>query len=717
MKGKKFLFSENYEESTKEVEKAQLFTELLEESIKTEKPQLFSVIPEEEKAENVEESNGMNKIFEEVQKGVDREVLSMKNFDKDETMMEHVSLFSKKNALTSNGIPQCMQAVHQEPNQTFRTDEKRGFDFQGIRFSYSEGSLYAHGKGGNAKYIGNFCLTLIEEIRTKEEVLNEANECITNFITTSWKFQIILSHDKYIACVREKDLLNLLWIREASYYRAAYEDTSESKRILKLYIQKMIVAEQHGVITEFVTPGWKFNQDNTAYYVTSDGVIGFQNLPVRAVKGYSLLTSGRTDQHGIIREFLNMRRIIPGNLGNAVFLQHYVIASLMTSLFKKSGCQIEFTTALIGKTNTKKTSCGEIFARIFGRTKDAVPDINFSATEAAIYEIMGKGADQIVMVDDLTPSENDGDAKMKRRKAEQIIRSYGDRVPRRRSISYASNQNATEFVPITGCALLTGEEFSCGKSSRARVILLKFEEGDVDDKELTYFQNNLHILPDFVNIVMQYLTDHSIEIMKIIPQEFAYARNYLKNQIKTPRYRDVYGIVCATSRILSNFSMQTSFMGFEEAQTMLMNDRELMLQIIMQNDGEVYMISPGITVIEALGDAIEKKVVHLNSLNQCQEDNYNNKVFVDDIYIYVQLETLFECVKKYTDYRKIHFPYTNGKGIAELLYAENLILVKKEGNVTRKTHKLTIGGKLENKRFVYMFRGKIEEIWKKVEEL
>ena len=709
------LFSVIPEEDTK-AETSRLFSVIPEEDTKAETPRLFSVIPEEQKVENTEEKVKNNGVYKEVPKRVDREVLSLENFEIGESAPEHVSVFSGQSMLPSN-INQCIQAVDQKPVQTLQTNEKRGFDFQSVRFSYSEGSLYALGAGKNAKYLGNFCLNLHEEIKHEKEVLNEANECIKNIVTTLWKFEIIILNSTYITYVREADLLGLFWIREASCYRAVYEDTAESKRILRLYVQKIISAEQHNVITEFATPGWKFNQDNTPYYVTSNGVIGFPNLPIRAINGFSLLISGNKDQHKIIHDFLYMRQIISGNLGNAVYLQHYVMTSLMTSFFKKTGHQIEFTTALIGKTNSKKTSCAEIFARIFGRTKSAVPDINFSATEASIYEIMGKGADQIVLVDDLTPSENDGDAKMKQRKVELIIRSYGDRVPRRRSVSYASNDNATEFVPITGCALLTGEEFSCGKSSRARVIILRFEEGDVDDKELTYFQNNLYILPDFVNLFIQYLAKYFVEIIDIIPQECAYARNYLKKQIKTTRYRDAYGVLCATSRIFNDFLRRSNIVSCEEAQAMLMSDRELMLQIILQNDGEVSMIAPGIIVIEALGDAIDKKVVQVESLDQWQEDKYKNKVLIDDTYMYVQLETLFECTRRYTDYRKIHFPYTSGRKIAELLNAENLLLVKKEGNEIRRAHKLVIDGKLVNRRFVYLLRKKIEEIWKNGEEL
>ncbi|TGY93619.1 hypothetical protein E5329_17845 [Petralouisia muris] len=335
-----------------------------------------------------------------------------------------------------------------------------------------------------------------------------------------------------------------------------------------------------------------------------------------------------------------MRSIIPGN---AVFLQYYAMTALLTALFKKAGYQIEFSTALIGKTNTKKTTCGEIFTRVFNRTASAVPEINFSATEAAIYEIMDRYADTVVMIDDLTPSENDLDAREKKRKLESIIRAYGDRVPRRRSVAFASNSAAKEFIPINGCALITGETFSGGKSSRSRVVILNFEEGDVDNSALSYYQENLHALPNFAYDFLRFATEHVDEIMETILYECTKIRGKMQGIIKLPRYIDAYGILYAATTVFKNFILEKELLNQDETHNLIENDRESLLRIIQENDAAVSNVSPGIMLLESLKFAVNREGIRVKNVAEIGEGKVTNYLIYDENFIYITSEKLWEC--------------------------------------------------------------------------
>ena len=97
------------------------------------------------------------------------------------------------------------------------------------------------------------------------------------------------------------------------------------------------------------------------------------------------------------------------------------------------------------------------------------------------------------------------------------------------------------------------------------------------------------------------------------------------------------------------------------------------------------------------------------------EGKPENCVVYDENFYYITSEKLWECAKRYTDYRKIHFPYKKGKGLIEPLKAEDLLYIKREGSTNRASHKITVKGKVVNKRFLCLPKEKIDKIWDDLE--
>jgi len=607
------------------------------------------------------------------------------------------------------------EAQTQNSSSAGRKRKSWNFDAE-ISFIFQGGKLCAVGQDGMGCVMGNFDLQIVSEKEQIQENVNEAGDIVGTVSGTFWNVRITLASRKYEGEVRSEMLYEFRWIRDISHERAVLYEGKDIRRLLKIYIQQQIQREQHLKVAEYQSAGWKWLEDGRVCYLTSQGAIGANSISVRAARGFDLLTVPKAAQE-TLRVFGGMRNIIPGNVKNAVFLQYYTLAAHMTTLFKKVGQQIEFCTALIGKTNTKKTTCAEIFTRVFNRTYSAVPEINFSATEAAMYEIMDKYADAVVMVDDLTPFENDLDAKEKKRKLEILIRSYGDRVPRRRSVSFAGNRTAREFTPIRGCALLTGETFCGGKSSRSRVVILNFEENDVDNSVLSYYQKNLYTLPNFIEKFLQYAVGKADEIMEIIAFECEATRNSVEKLLKIPRYRSAYGVLCATSRIFFDYVVGEGLMDVVSAKALLANDRNLLFQVIAENDSAAFNTAPGIMFIEALKEVVSKGVLPLQEASVLDAENAESCLIRNGEYLCITSEKLWECVRKYTDYRRIYFPYRTGRELIEPLKAENLILTKKEGGKSRSSHKIVLNGKVVNRRFLYLHRDKVEKIWTEMEDV
>lgn len=590
------------------------------------------------------------------------------------------------------------------------------FDFHSAEFIYQNGKLWALDAQNQSKLIGNFSLFILGKIIEIEEIINEANEVITENRTVMWDVEITTMQGQSRGTVKG-DIYNLDWIRRISEEIALFENTTENRRLLSLYLQKQIQAGGYSEIQQYLSAGWKTLQTKERVYVTAEGAIGFPDMSVKAVDKFRLSCSAEKNLQSIFREYIGMRTVISGKVENAVFLQYYLMTALMTAIFKQEGHQIEFCVATIGKTNTKKTSCAEVFTRVFNRTPAAVPDINFSATEAAIYEIMDRYADQIVLIDDLTPSENDMDSREKQKKLELILRSYGDRVPRKRSVSYAQNSTAKEFTPITGCALLTGETFSAGKSSRSRVVILRFEEEDVDIKRLSYYQENLQILPNFVSAFLEYVTfnlDRVKESIRLMCDEMRRSNPY---GLKMPRFLDALGTLYATSAVFYGFVVENRLLSVEQAKELIDRDKELLAKVLLQNDAELSVISPGVTIMEALQHSIQNGRIKMKRKEEVQLEEAEKSLLYDENYYYITAERLWECAKQFTDYRRIHFPYQESRKIIEPLKNEDLIYRKYEGKSLRSSHKIYVHGELVNTRFLWLEKDRVHKIWADLEEV
>ena len=183
--------------------------------------------------------------------------------------------------------------------------------------------------------------------------MNEANDVIGTECQIVWGIKIVLPDRERQGYVGDSKLLEFSWIDRISERRAVLSSNTNAKKFMKKYLQDIIRAEKYRKTKEFASCGWKWFEDGTVCYLTSDGAVGFDGNSIKADAKFKLYTKSAGKRKNL-QDFLKMREIIPGNTKNAVFLQDYLMASLLTAIFKKSGHQLEFCTALIGKTNTKK---------------------------------------------------------------------------------------------------------------------------------------------------------------------------------------------------------------------------------------------------------------------------------------------------------------------------------------------------------------------------
>lgn len=583
-------------------------------------------------------------------------------------------------------------------------------------FWYEDGELLYQSKGmDSATLIGNFWIEILQEIVHVSEICNDQNMVVKYQEETFWAIKVYCMGKVFKAEKNVQSLLSENEVLKITKDRAYIEPNS--KRLYKKFINLIIAKSTYRETKLYERTGWIQLKHGKWVYLTDQGVIGDSDSKIKADVPYHFrFDPTALGSKQVFWDFWEMRFICKKSK-NSVFLMHYACVAVMTTLFQNAGKGVNFIVALIGTTNSYKTSVGILFSRLFDRTPTATPDIRFNSTEVAIMEKMSAYGDAILMVDDFVPFTSGKQMSEQMKKSETIIRSYGDREPRKRSQVYAKINNVPEYSPIKGCCLITGEIFKTeSESSDTRVIQLPFETGDVDLDRLTYYQENVLNYPTFLYDFILYLQGHIPVIEQTIKEEIRRVRADHPNDINTPRFVDTLAIMAAEIQIFYEYAVEKAFLTQEEAEKQKANDLEIIEEIIAKNDHDAKTKSPGTLICLAMREGIKSEGLKLHYLREANDlKAFEGVMLEDEEYFYILPETLWKLWKEYCRIKGLEVQYKTGRELNAPLKKENLLLIKAEGKnqQQRATHKI---GNFTTKRFFCIKKREYERLCNNFEQ-
>ena len=127
-----------------------------------------------------------------------------------------------------------------------------------------------------------------------------------------------------------------------------------------------------------------------------------------------------------------------------------------------------------------------MFLSFFGRFSGTDLPLSFSDTLNSILTNINTLKDVLTCIDDFHPGTRAAE-KRDTNIAQGIDRAFGDRIGKGR---LTSDCTPMEARPPQGNAIVTGETVpDVGESGTARTFTLEIKRGDVDLKNLTYFQS------------------------------------------------------------------------------------------------------------------------------------------------------------------------------------------------------------------------------------
>ena len=501
--------------------------------------------------------------------------------------------------------------------------------------------------------------------------------------------------------VSAEDVSKFKWVRDASRGTAIYKN---KEKTFDEYISELILNSSVEWEVIYSTNGWK-KLNGIPVYVYDSGNIGEK---IKGIRGNGEMHFEYCEEavgtEYIFTEAVKMLGICDDKrITLPIFL--FTHAGILTTLFEESGNPVKFMLAVIGETNSRKTSLALCMTKIFNRQAIQEPEVTFSSTEGGLEKAIGTHPDCVLTIDDFMPAATRAKQAELDKKLEKITRMYGDRKGIERMTDFARNPNAG-YYPVRGVGIITGEHIHGVKSSLTRHLILDIEEKSVRNKILSHYQKNWKILTTHLYDFVAWVTGNYWQTVEHISQKMDFYR--AGKVSKYPRYTEMYGVLCVTAEIFLEYAKKRGFLDEEQFPNLFTEWQGIILQVIRGNEKALKMKDWSEILREVCRAIYESGEVE--PLPTEEQINYGERIFTDSEYLYVRLDVLLEKVKNCLRLWGVEWANFSKYAVLNELEAKGLIETrgKSEG---KRTLKLP-GSKINKQRFLYI---RIEKILKEEE--
>jgi hypothetical protein len=491
------------------------------------------------------------------------------------------------------------------------------------------------------------------------------------------------------------ELESFLWVSDASAGTAFLQNKEETKMFIN-EIRRLVRNPHIRKKIVYLTNGWKKVQ-NQFCYVINDGVIG-NHFP-ELCGAEDLIFRYNPSAIGSIEIFqaaMSMMGICKDDaIGKILFL--YAHLSCLTTLFDLAGFPIKFIVALIGETNSRKTSLAWVYTKIFNR-ECYDPDITFTSTKGGIETMVSKYSDAPLLVDDFRPGLYGRQSREMSEKLELLSRLYGDRT----KITRMKGTMGDQSYPVKGGCVITGEGIDNEgiESSGTRRITLFIDRNQVYNDRLSSHQQNPDIFPthlyDFLLYITQYF-DYTVAEIKRICGELR-----KRGKFRIPRVSEQYAVLMCMAEIIMQYGENRGFLNAEYKRQFLQNTDIQVTEILKKNESIVKTQNPMAIILTAFHSQIQNGAINLIAVENCEE--IASDLYVDHEYFFITAEALHHLADEYLRRMGSRVQLPEVRSMAKELERIQIIKVLKEPNgTTRRTLRLPKTQK-NKKRYLYLHK-------------
>lgn len=444
------------------------------------------------------------------------------------------------------------------------------------------------------------------------------------------------------AIVPGEKVKKISWVTRATKSLATIPSDKDGRLEWNEKVQCCI--ENENVPIEIIYPnaGWREVAENTWRFVFTDGVIGYENLDVHTVPKYNILLE--REKIGTVETFeLAMKMIQETQNSVALELFLFTHMGVMSTLFDRAGFPLKFVLGVVGVTNSRKTSLVLALSQIYGREK-FLADAEFAtATRCGIEKTLSTYKDGVVIIDDFKPGIHNGQQNELNRKLDELVRMNGDRVPKKRMTDFLAD-GENKYFPIGGGCVLTMELVTGVTSSITRMFLTELGKDDVQNDQLSFFQENRWVLDTHLYDFILWVTSHFVEVINYLSNRIPQLRS--ERLYTIGRYDEMRSYFVVTAELFSKYARERNFWGDVECTSFQSYVKTAIEEEIFAMQAYIRKVDKGIWILRALDEMLKRGQLQAKELNEdtcvLRCEIYDSKEI-----LYVKASSLFVAVKSY----------------------------------------------------------------------
>ena len=291
----------------------------------------------------------------------------------------------------------------------------------------------------------------------------------------------------------------------------------------------------------------------------------------------------------------------------------FVFLTPLNEFFRQVFYEPKFVLCLIGKTGSRKSTLAALFLSFFGRFSGTDLPLSFSDTLNSILTNINTLKDVLTCIDDFHPGTRAAE-KRDTNIAQGIDRAFGDRIGKGR---LTSDCTPMEARPPQGNAIVTGETVpDVGESGTARTFTLEIKRGDVDLKNLSYFQSEakngtlMSCLLSYTEWIKGiYLHNESAQeiLLENLSESFeAYRDEFIKKDSHSHgRVSEMVAWLTIGMKYFLEFLYIRSIIKETEKESALREYREILFDLAKSQSDSIEQDNPVVTFIQKLYSLLE----------------------------------------------------------------------------------------------------------------
>ncbi|MBR1812127.1 MAG: DUF927 domain-containing protein [Clostridia bacterium] len=375
----------------------------------------------------------------------------------------------------------------------------------------------------------------------------------------------------------------------------------------------------------------------------------------------------------------------------------FAFLSPLNSFLRKAQYEPKTVLMLCGKTGSKKSTLAALVCSFFGKFSTTELPLSFRDTANSIIRQSFALKDVLTVIDDYHPSTG-RDASQMNTSAQAIFRAYGNRTGRGRL--NANSELMTDRYP-QGNAIITAEfPPDVGESGTARFIMLEIGTEDVNNEELTHYQQ-LAANGVLSSCMYQY-TEWIKEKLLCEKTEDAFAKylaDFCKECRKELTEKGKQNQITLRDRLLDDMvSLHVGFSFFcdflldkncimpEAKPAMLEEFDAVIFTVAAKQQSQTEQEQPTHKFIRKLNALLESGCVSIGNRNLRPEYPIiepNNLIgYEDDDYYYLNKSLSHKAVKRLCDEQGEGFAIPE-RGLLKALENEGFLICDEDGKHTR----------------------------------